>query len=188
LIILPYRNSTENSKDKQFSINFIYFGVNISKIDVLINGDFFLGTAAKLNLYHLLPFHINAASTAGEAVFFFDRILSHVSLTVMSGIIRAAYPSYANFNVSTAYAITWVFDFHSKISVVQVVLCAEMKTNSSFMIVSYARLNVEPDDQCCFYYDTALNRIAFQASTTEFNLGVPGQFVFQLNSIDQGIL
>jgi hypothetical protein len=59
------------------------------------------------------------------------------------------------------------------------------KTKSSFMIVSYAELDVPPVGQCCFFIDKANHTHQYQASTVWSNSGVPGQFIFQLNTVEK---
>jgi hypothetical protein len=74
--------------------------------------------------------------------------------------------------------ITWSITINSKSSLIQVVILAFSQI--SFMIVTYALLDVPSSNKSCFYVEPSSFQHNFSASTTESNCGVPGMFVFPL--------
>jgi hypothetical protein len=132
-----------------------------------------------------MPYHNSNA----DGIFFFDQISGKAYLNLLTAKIKAAYPTaeYKDFLVSTAYSITWLFNANSKSTLVQVVLCTNIKQKTSFMIVSYKKLDLASDINPSFYVDTMKRKINFHASLTGSNCGVPGQFIFQLNVFEKSV-
>jgi hypothetical protein len=163
-------------------LSFVYFGQIVTGADFFVDGDFQLKQSDSNHSYYLKPYH--KTNLAGKGEIFFNELLSYDYLGVATTIIRLTYyPNYSKFIATHAYAITWSFANGSNSTLVQVILCTDMKL--SFMIVSYKELNVPADPDCCYFYDTNNHAYIFQASTMWSNRGLPGQFVFQFNTLEK---
>jgi hypothetical protein len=160
----------------------LYFHQAVDTVKISPSGVFFLGITNGNKSYQHMPFH--HTSTLDKAYFYFNPVWGAVYLPALNSKIQAAFPSYSKFQASTAYTITWSINVNSKSTLVQVALCTDNKTDSSFMIVNFAQLDVASDTTPFFYVDTALQVNTFHGSVNGSNCGVPGQFIFQLNSID----
>jgi hypothetical protein len=157
-----------------------FFGLPINVIEIFISGTFQLGD------YIIKPYeHGSNQSSDGDGLYYFDQVISTADISTLSSRIQAAFPvEYSSFQVKTAYAITWLFNAtFPKTTLYQVVLCLDHKTNRSFMIVSYSKLDLPSETNPSFYQDTLLLPNNFEASTTGSNCRVPGQFVFQFNTL-----
>jgi hypothetical protein len=162
------------------SRSFNYFGLVSNNFSVKLShdGDFYLYTP--YTEYHFNPFHHD--NSVGKC-YFHDNDLSQNELEMLSARIHNANLAGNNsVNITTAFTITWSIEIKKKLTLFQVVLCMDNSTTSSFMIVSYAKLDILPDTSI-FFYDIDLHEIAFEASTTGSNCGVPGQYIFQLNTM-----
>jgi hypothetical protein len=160
---------------------FYYFGQKVTSLNIFPNGDFYLNTDFQFQLnisYHVVPFFYQ---NSRHSMYCFDQVTHLADLNALSYKIHGA-P-----HISTAYAITWsIYDVNSRSTQFQVVLCAT--TNSSYMIISYAKMYI-PSDTNLFYYSDPFNPFnTFQASTTDTNSNAPGQFIFQLNEIQGSCL
>jgi hypothetical protein len=128
------------------------------------------------NIYTLSPYY-----STQSAHLYFNQVNDSTSLNLLTARIRAAYPTYKFFNATNSYAITWYLK-SVKTCLHQVVLVTNM--TFSFMIVSYEKLEIPPD-RMPFYIDAHFQQITFQGSVNDSNSDVPGQFIFQLNTIQQ---
>jgi hypothetical protein len=157
--------------------------VTVNTTTINPDGSFYLSNSE--DTFFMLFFHQKSNSSRGG--FYFNQVVSDSDyLNLLSTKIRNANPtttSYSSFSATTAYTITWVItdaNTAESSTLFQVALCTDMHT--SFMVVSYAELNIPSDDQCCYFNGTLGNKNSFQASTTDSNSNVPGQFVFPLTS------
>jgi hypothetical protein len=130
-----------------------------------------------------MPFyHLSTEQVYG--LFCFDQVNSSTDFIELTDMIRAAFPTnYSSYQATVAFAITWSINSNTSSSLYQVVLCLDERTNSSFMIVIFAELGLPSEKHPSFYFDTDLQANLFQSSINDSNCGIPGRFVFQLNSI-----
>jgi hypothetical protein len=167
-----------NVQKQTEQIQLIYFGESITAIEIYPNGDFDL--MGEVLLYHVMPYYIAKA----RGVFYFSPVGSIDYLNLLAAKIRAVYTTgFSNFIIKNAYSITWFMNISSSLVLYQVILCTDMQF--SFMLVSYVNLDLASDTNSSFYIDAELQENTFNASTTKSNSDVPGQFIFQLNTINQ---
>jgi hypothetical protein len=134
-----------------------------------------------VDAYHIALYPNASGSVANNSVdglFFFNQVTALTDLSILVARIRLASYGNSDLNITKAYALTW--SINSNRTFYQAVLCMDERTNSSFMIVSYERLDKSLEDDC-FCYDADLQENTFHASATDSNCNVPGQFIFQLN-------
>ena len=167
-------NSISVNEEFLVPTQLVYFDQTINQIKVHPYGYFELSTGS--NQYRIVPFQFS-----GTGYFDPNIVLSPFYLNQISEKIRLAFPKvYEGFNANYAYSITWFF---SEPIFYQVILAAD-KTHM-FMIVNYVILN-ETSESTVSYAKPNGQEVDFKASTIESNCGVPGQFVFQFNTYDNG--
>jgi hypothetical protein len=169
-------NSTAYFQRISHKIDFIYYGKTITEIDILPGGDFFLVDQMQMR-YHILPYHIE---NVANGMFYFNLVKSADDLNWLTYKFRAVSTNNDEFIATRAYTITYAVNIGNNFY--QVVLCTDMK-QTSFMIVSYAMLYDPPDYTCCYFIDGDWQANIFQASLNNTNSKVPGQFIFQFNTI-----
>jgi hypothetical protein len=179
--IFAYSNQTAYIGYNNFDLQggFVYFGQPILAIHLYTDGDFFLIRDESTN-YRIVPYH-HTSSTGS----YYVSVTS--GMEAVSKLIRSAFPNqYANFSASLCLFYTWVLTEPqlngTNTTLYQVVLSIDNTTNSSFMLVSYAQLDILTDESP-FYQEANGLHFHFHGSTTESNCGVPGQFIFQLNKL-----
>jgi hypothetical protein len=127
------------------------------------------------------PFHY--LDSGGS--FCFDQVTNQTDLLMLGEKINNEFNnSYSQFNPTKAYVITWSYYINSVSTMYQVVLCMDNKTSNSFMIVSYAELDIQSDTNPSFYSDSLNHKNTFTASINGSNCNTPGQYVFQLNKLN----
>jgi hypothetical protein len=133
--------------------------------------------------YHVVPFHTKLNSSN---IFYYGQVSNSSDLSALSVKIRLAFPN-SNFSANFTYIITWIFNFTissqktTHVTLYQVALC--MQDTSSFMIISYQLLGIQSDTPPV-YCDSLNKSHSINASTSASNCNVPGQFIFQLNTLN----
>jgi hypothetical protein len=128
--------------------------------------------------FYIQPFHY----TNSGGTFYLNQVEDSTDLSMLNAKIKAAYPA-PGFNGTQAYTFTWSMNINGQAVLFQVAICWDTSTNGSYMIVSYGELGV-PSDQLTYFVDGANQKNYFDASLTESNCGVPGQYIFELNTIE----
>jgi hypothetical protein len=181
LIILPFLNAhpeTQLGYEKNTRW-FIYFGLIQTQIELNEATAAIEIIIESYPYYRIVPYY----NADVPPTFFFNTVVSSADLSMLSGKIRAAFaPSYANFTATLAYAITFIFKTVVNTTFYQVVLCTNT-ISESFMIISVTHLDVPSDYDFGFYIDTNNQYNNFSLSTSGSNCGVPGQFIFQFNTL-----
>jgi hypothetical protein len=149
-------------------------------MDTEQDGDFYMIDEFK-TYYHIMPFH--RLNSAGSYYFgAYDSNGGQTTLTKISSLVQAAYPQqFTAFSANTGYIITWNITGSSAQSTVYQVILATDEIHS-FMILLYEQLGVTTDVEHLFIADPSGNSFPINASTTDSNCGVPGQFIYSLNA------
>jgi hypothetical protein len=154
-----------------------------------MDGDFYMILDSKTK-YHNMPFHrVNSTGWYNidkykNGYYFGAYELNGVQTTLnrMSSMIQAAFPQqYSTFSAITGYVITWNIGHSSGPTTVYQVILAKDEIHS-FMILLYEQLGVPTDVEHLFISDASGNSFPINASTTDSNCGVPGQFIYSLNA------
>jgi hypothetical protein len=172
-------------------IKFVYLNIKVTLIEININGDLYLRNNFGIS-YHILPYYTgsnyfgtnsyNVLTEVGVLFYFIEVERADDLQTLTDWIKKAFNSSTSKLSINTAYSITW--SMYNGASIVQVVLCMDQNNaESSFMVVSYPQYDRPSNKTPAFFYDPDLQENTFRPSANGSNCGVPGRFVFQLNSI-----
>jgi hypothetical protein len=186
LDILPYDINGDDLGGSFIS----YFGQSaLFSLLELCNDSFFIATIDKSGLqtpHRLSLYH------SKQLVHWYANQVSPIYTDLLNLKIKSAFPDTKD-SLLPCCSLTWstdtgLFDYslgvNTNNTLYQVVFCTNLTANTTFMIVSYAQLALPPD-RPSFFVDSESQVNTFQASTTDSNCGVPGQFIFQLNTIYQ---